>query len=360
MSKNITIQEGGSAVQLTADKLKTDQVGGGTCLWIPEEDFDLTTKHISENGTYNASDDDKYGYSTVYVNVPGGVNGPASDIPGSIISGIDPEDGEKYTWETVEDPETGETIVVKTLMPSGIEITTLPSDLDYTDGETIDFSGIVVKLKKHDGTVYTDANYPDGVIPFSELTFPVTVARESGYGDWNADPSWVCSTANTYLGRSLNRNFYKKTDGPAVVAFSVQPGRGWKGPLLISDVPIYAATNYNTSVDSYVRDGKTWYFNHGFHYMTDDYDSAGLHVITDVGTEAMFDAMMEAADVQVTGGTGTEAIPVHWTPPADKFSSQKTRATYFRITVTAAEGGTTTEGGTTVDDEGFSGNEGNF
>jgi hypothetical protein len=34
MSKNITIQEGGVAKQLTVDKLKTNLVGGGTQLWV--------------------------------------------------------------------------------------------------------------------------------------------------------------------------------------------------------------------------------------------------------------------------------------------------------------------------------------
>ena len=57
MSKNITIQEGGVAKQLTVDKLKTNLVGSGTCLWVPEDDVQLTTKYITENGTYPASDD---------------------------------------------------------------------------------------------------------------------------------------------------------------------------------------------------------------------------------------------------------------------------------------------------------------
>lgn len=352
MSKNISIAEGGQGKQMTVDKLKTNLVAGGTCLWVPEDEVDLGTKSISANGTYAAASDGKYGYSQVTVNVPGGAGGPPGEA-GSSIVGTDPTDGEEYVERIDENGN-----IVKTLMPSGIQVTTPPTKTTYVAGETLDFTGIVVKLKKHDGTVYTDENYPDGAIPFSELTFPVTVAPESGhsYGDWSADPSWVCSTANAYLGRSGDRWFYKRTDGPAVVAFLVQAD-GWKGPLLISDVVIDAATNYNQNVESYVRDGKTWYFNHGHHYRTDDYDSGGLHIISAANSssvEDLFNAMMEAANVQGGGGTGTEAIPVHWTPPKPKFLSQKTRATSFEITETAASGGTT------VDDEGFSGTEGNF
>lgn len=50
MSKSIVIQEGGIGKQLTVDKLKTDLVGGGTCLWVPEDSTNLGTKHISEGG----------------------------------------------------------------------------------------------------------------------------------------------------------------------------------------------------------------------------------------------------------------------------------------------------------------------
>ena len=60
----------------------------------------------------------------------------------------------------------------KSLLPSDIFIFTRPTKLNYSDGETVDYTGLVVKLKNSDGTFYTDANYPDGVIPFNELTLP--------------------------------------------------------------------------------------------------------------------------------------------------------------------------------------------
>ena len=53
MSKKIVIQEGGVGRQFTADKLKTALVGGGSCLWVPEDETTLGTKIITENGTFH-------------------------------------------------------------------------------------------------------------------------------------------------------------------------------------------------------------------------------------------------------------------------------------------------------------------
>ena len=159
MSKNIVIQEGGVGKQLTADKLKTNLVGGGTCLWVPEDETQLGTKYISENGTYKASDDGYYGYSEVTVSGVGTVTGKDSD-------------GDDATVTT--DPETGEIIITK--LPYSISVVTPPTKTVYTNGETIDFSGMVVKGYLKSGDLWTDSSHPNGVIPISELTLPVTTA----------------------------------------------------------------------------------------------------------------------------------------------------------------------------------------
>ena len=72
MSKNIIIQEGGTPKQMTVSKIKVNNVGSGTSLWVPEDSTTLVTKSISKNGTYEASLDNAYGYSEVTVNVAGG------------------------------------------------------------------------------------------------------------------------------------------------------------------------------------------------------------------------------------------------------------------------------------------------
>lgn len=158
MSKNIVIQEGGIGKQLTVDKLKTDLVGGGTCLWVPEDERALTTKNITEDGTYKASTDGYYGYSEVTVSGIGTVKGKDSD-------GDDAE--------ASVDPETGEIVVKK--VPASIRITTLPTKTTYNYGETIDYSGIVVHA-------YTSTGTDMGEIPFNQLVFPATKALGGGEG----------------------------------------------------------------------------------------------------------------------------------------------------------------------------------
>lgn len=160
MSKNIVIQEGGTGKQLTVDKLKTNLVGGGTCLWVPEDEKQLGTKYISENGTYKASDEGLYGYSEVTVSGVGSVTGK------------DPDTGEDVT--VTKDPDTGE--IVETVVATEIRITNEPTKTTYTNGETIDFSGLVVHA-------YSSTGRDIGAIPFNELVFPVTTADASAQGD---------------------------------------------------------------------------------------------------------------------------------------------------------------------------------
>lgn len=185
MSKNITIQEGGVGKQITVDKIKTNAVGGDAVFWIPEDNVNLVTKNITENGTYKArTTDNAYGYSQVKVNVPGG-NGsadssgvPTSDSgvspggPGSAIIGVDPSDGETYGYGVDEGGN-----VVKTRLPTSIQVSKAPDKTSYSDGETIDFSGIIVTLHGGDSALFVNSDYPNGRVPFSELIFPVTVAH---------------------------------------------------------------------------------------------------------------------------------------------------------------------------------------
>lgn len=74
MSKRIRIKEEGENKNFTASKLKTNLQGGGTCLWVPQDEAgdyaNLSNKTITANGTYNASSDNVDGFSKVTVNVP--------------------------------------------------------------------------------------------------------------------------------------------------------------------------------------------------------------------------------------------------------------------------------------------------
>ena len=169
MSKNIVIQEGGLGKQLTADKLKTNLVGGGTCLWVPEDETMLGTKAITENGIYKASDDGYYGYSEVNVSGIGTATGTGPD-------------GETHSY--TEDGEGG---VTDTVLPDSIAVVTPPTVTTYADGATIDFSGMTVKAYLKSGEVWSDAAHPNGIIPISELLLPVTKADsdESHSDEWS-------------------------------------------------------------------------------------------------------------------------------------------------------------------------------
>lgn len=70
MSKNIVIEESGTAQQLTgATKLSISLLNGMESLWVPEDTRTRVEKTVTANGTYTASSDNAYAYSRVTVNV---------------------------------------------------------------------------------------------------------------------------------------------------------------------------------------------------------------------------------------------------------------------------------------------------
>lgn len=190
MSKNITIQEGGVAKAMNGiHKIKTDLRGGGSCLWVPEDEVQITNKHITANGEYKASDDGKYGYGKVTVKVPGG-SGSATNagIPSGTTYPGGPTSAVVGRWSDGNDyvvgiDESGD--IVQTKVPSSIAVTTPPTKTEYHVGETIDFSGIVVSAYDNSGNLMRQ-------VPFYELEFPVTVAAESNTGTITSDLDTRC------------------------------------------------------------------------------------------------------------------------------------------------------------------------
>lgn len=162
-------------------KLRTDELGGTSTDWVQDDDTKADRLNVTANGTYTAASAGKYGYDYVTVSVPGtGATGTGTD-------------GEIHHVEP--DPETGE--LVDTVLPSSIEVTTPPTNTDYIDGETIDYSGIVVTAYLASGEVWEDENHPGGVIPFNELIFPVTVADADPNGEWT-DGAGINAVMLTY------------------------------------------------------------------------------------------------------------------------------------------------------------------
>lgn len=328
MSKNIVIQEGGVGKQLTADKLKTNLVSGGTCLWVPEEDVQLTTKTITKNGTYKASKDGYYGYDKVIVNVAGG---------GS-ISGKG-ADGNEYSVDVDENGN-----IVETKIPSSIRITTPPTYTGpYGDRAYISFDGLVV-------TAYDVKGNSMGEVPFDELVFPVTVTDYSSVISgipYNVQGMTVYAT--------LNGTIYQKTDiEPAFTGYfenAYYPGR-WE-PFLISDIA-------NGTRSSRCMDSGVVNYNGGTFYYTQGYGDTGTISALGPFMGTLYYGDSGILDIlEMIGATGSsdgkQHIPVQWIR-----SDGKTLETNFGITVvnTSPSGGES-GGGSTVDD-GHGGSGGSF
>lgn len=136
------------------DRIRTPGLGGSAVTWVPDADTICDQLKVTANGTYSATEAGKYGYDYVVVSVPG-----------SSVTGRDPDTGEEV--EVHPDPETGE--IVTTVLPTEIRVITPPTKTDYADGETIDYSGIVVHAYSSTGTDL-------GVVQFNELVFPIITA----------------------------------------------------------------------------------------------------------------------------------------------------------------------------------------
>ncbi|MCR5718677.1 MAG: hypothetical protein K6F80_06570 [Oscillospiraceae bacterium] len=194
MAKNITILEGSTSKSFSnVNKLRVNNVGGGTSDWVPEDEVQLTTKHISENGTYTASDDGYYGYSEVTVSGVGGFNYTAGE--GDSIGGVDLTEGNEY--DISADPETGDVTVIE--LPSAIAVTHQPDKTSYIDGEEIDPDGLVVQAYTANGDLWENENYFQGTIPVNELILDPTHASAEEADDSEMDVGTTGLTAPVYL-----------------------------------------------------------------------------------------------------------------------------------------------------------------
>lgn len=329
MSKNITIQEGGVAKQLTVDKLKTDIVGGGSCLWVPEDEVQLTTKHISENGTYKASADGYYGYSEVTVNGIG------------TVSGKDPDTGEDVVVSA--DPETGE--IVETTVPHSIRILTPPTNPAgvYQDGEAITKDGMVVLALLASGSAYVTPDYQGGVIPIEELTLdPNTAAYDkdnpkpgeytsslldaevnAGRGTFDTSKATQYMATGEYVGPET---VSRLGENGIIVVASTSSGTIFGYKYYDQDGNPTGSGQYMTN-QSWTYDNKTVYYSVGMF-------ANFIFPVTDVDPNQVSQAAAKAAWTMIYGtiekqpGSG-QTITVSWPRPVDL----KVLETTFEITV---------------------------
>lgn len=178
-----TIKEGGKGRNFSAAMLKTNLQGGGTCLWIPKDDVALKTKYITKSGTYPASADECYGFSEV------------------TVSGVDVTIDKDDDGDDVAEVTDGG-VTTQEKLPSEIRIEHEPNFTGpYGDRAYISFDGLVVKAYTASGKLWTDAGHPNGVIPVSELIFPVTVTDITQVeGGYERDVTGTILNAPVYLG----------------------------------------------------------------------------------------------------------------------------------------------------------------
>jgi hypothetical protein len=172
LSKNVAIKEGSTSKQFgNAKKLRTNLVGGGTADWVPEDEVQLTSLHITEDGTYNANDEGYYGYNPVTVSGIGSCTFTAED--GDVLGGEELVGGNEYS----HDPEDEEDPIK--LLPSYIVIEQEPDITEYYDLDPIILMGMKVKAYSNDGVVWTSEEWADEYIPLEEIAFePIKANKE--------------------------------------------------------------------------------------------------------------------------------------------------------------------------------------
>jgi hypothetical protein len=380
MSKNPIITEGaqGRAFNKVA-KLGFPLVAGGESFWVPKDERQLESLSVKANGTYRPKE--KYGISRVSVSVPGTT---------SKLSGKG-SDGNDYTVDVDSSDN-----LVKTKVPSSIQITTEPTDTSYVNGDTIDFTGLVVKAYDGEGNLFDATGYTGGVVPNSELQFPVTQAVYDGEGgtpsiyDEEIDDyvylpipvstqctqQWTISSGvQISIWSAPAAIFITTTDKRAlyIVACQSKQDHYQRQEFQIIDgesrqIRDEDRSIYSTFEKQFTKDGKTVYYGYGgvTSSLTDD----GYTIPVVLGK---LNNMSYASSPQIvgliawtmiygeqSGGTSSQTIPVNW----PRYNDGKILSDSFDITVSPSpesdESNTGGNGGTTVDDDGFSGHDGNF
>lgn len=173
MSELVSILEGQSSKQFNnVNYLRTSQQGGGYIDWTPENAVALTNKTVNRNGTYRAAEEEDaegkypyYGYGEFSVDVP----------KKDSVTGNTPDGNETNVTNNNGN-------LTETVLPSSIRITTYPSKMSYSDGESISLTGAIIKAYKNDGALWEGSGYSGGVIPNSEIQLTPTKADASQAG----------------------------------------------------------------------------------------------------------------------------------------------------------------------------------
>lgn len=325
MSANASISEGGKGYPFGSVKcLMVEGDNGEFYPWYPEADRQLDSLSVDKNGIYQASKYGVYGWNHVSVNVA------QSDR----VTGRDPETGEEKT--VTVDPQTGE--LVETVVPVEIRVTTLPTKTEYTEGETIDYSGIVVHA-------YSSTGEDMGAVPFGELVFPTSKAGEGWEDEW-ADGRGLNALQIAYTQHwDLD---WRGQDYPVYVSqiLGVDPDDGAPamlcggGPARLF-VTRYNGRNYAARLAGDGGFGYTCYYPERETYKYDGGGATGYQTTLNQFTLAVWEDIITELPVSTVDPTAvdpanlhaTQSLPVQWQDP----DSRAVLETSFNITVTGGE-----------------------
>jgi hypothetical protein len=320
MSQSITIQEGGKPKPMSGVRKLRTKSGSGTVDWVPESETMVKDLYVVENGEYVAANEGAYAYYRVSVNVAGGESGKDGDeilhpdletgdtydfsdmdsgdvdygdwdmdydpdyAPiGSQVTGYE-DDGNEWMW-TVDDG-----MLEHEKVPSSIVVDTPPTDTEYVDGQSIDFTGLVVKAYDGNGELFVSDTTPQGIVPIGSLTFPVTTASLDaatggtvdgtgtsyvdallpfGFGFSITDAPtysymWRAPSGSEDAIRSINRMYVSQAVHAACMYFEHRDtstsGHGCVSMVLASETPFQYGDNGQHSASEYTKDGKTVYW----------------------------------------------------------------------------------------------------
>ena len=310
-----SIKEGGKSRNFSAAMLKTNLQGGGTCLWIPRMDVELKSKYISKSGTYTAKADDCFGFDQV------------------TVSGVDVEITQDEDGDDVERTTDGDE-VTETKLPSYIRVTVLPQKIDYTVGETIDYTGLVVHA-------YTKSGIDLGAVPFNELILPAEKAGEGWAEEWtdghglNAvqiayTPHW--STYKDYRGQPVEEQVFCSDHILGTDSYGYPATYGGNEPATLF-MTRYNGKNYAARIagsmmaEMYCKlngEDNPWGYTdaHGFFKSGAGGGFAGDRAFAQIGWGNYLTSLPESTVNPITVDPSTlysigESIPVQWHRPGD-------------------------------------------
>lgn len=310
MSENISIKEGGLPRPFgPVNYLRVACGDNKHALWVPESTRQLGTKSIDKNGIYRASADNVYGWSSVDVNVS----------QSSSITGTDPDGDESVVYP---DPDSGQLITEK--IPSRIEVVTPPTKTRYSDGDAIDFSGIVVKGYLETGGLW-------GTIPFNELVFPDTTAVIQEEHTWtdgrgiNAGLFYIMPSYDQYDESAYNRTtrIVGKTNHTAEPYDNVYMGTEWPSTLLVT---VYAGQFYVCIISGDTKFRNVYQIQYAgsfYYYGNYNYGNLPRGVFVNVGNPyadkeiLVPESTTNPSGVDASSVAETQTVPVQWSRPGD-------------------------------------------